>query len=123
MGGGTMSATLDRVLDCFPDARRNGVGFKCRCPSHDDKTPSLSVSEGDDGRVLIHCFGGCTFDELVAAIGLEPKDLFDQEGGRGFNPPRNGATVQHPPKAATLTCGLWVAARRRTARWGRTPST
>jgi hypothetical protein len=36
----------------------------------------LSVREGDDGRVLIHCHAGCPVDEVVAALGLELHDLF-----------------------------------------------
>jgi hypothetical protein len=65
-------------------------------PAHDDRDPSLSITEANDGRVLINCFRGCTFDEVVAAIGLEAKDFFDDRG-EGFDPPRNGATAQHPP--------------------------
>ena len=30
-----------------------------RCPAHDDRTPSLSISDGKDGRLLTNCFGGC----------------------------------------------------------------
>ena len=29
------------------------------CPAHDDHTPSLSIRDGDDGRLLTNCFGGC----------------------------------------------------------------
>jgi hypothetical protein len=36
----------------------------------------LSVREGDDGRVLLHCHAGCPVDEVVAALGLELHDLF-----------------------------------------------
>ena len=31
-------------------------GYIAACPAHDDEHPSLSVSEGDDGRILVHCF-------------------------------------------------------------------
>jgi CHC2 zinc finger len=46
------------------------------CPAHEDRTPSLAVREADDGRILLHCFGGCEIDDVVAALGLEMKDLF-----------------------------------------------
>jgi len=45
-----------------------------RCPAHDDRDPSLSVSV-KDGRVLLHCFAGCGPDEVLGAVGLTWKDL------------------------------------------------
>lgn len=57
------------------DPRRNGKGWSARCPSHEDRTPSLSISEGDDGKVLIHCHAGCTPDAICSAIGLRIADL------------------------------------------------
>jgi hypothetical protein len=58
-------------------ARRNPRGWVGRCPSHDDRQPSLSISEGRDGRVLVRCFSGCTPDEIVRAMGLQLADLFE----------------------------------------------
>lgn len=47
------------------------------CPAHDDGTPSLSVGVGDDGRVLLHCFGqNCGAAAIVAAVGMDISDLF-----------------------------------------------
>lgn len=40
---------------------RNSV---CRCPSHDDKNPSLSVTNTDDGDVTVHCFAGCDWRDV-----------------------------------------------------------
>jgi hypothetical protein len=94
----TTGRPIDRVLDRLENVRRQNGYFIASCPSHEDRDPSLSVKEGNDGRVLINCFVGCAFDDVVAAIDLEAKDLFDDERGGGeFNPTRNGATVQHPP--------------------------
>jgi hypothetical protein len=50
--------------------------WQARCPSHADKGPSLSIRELDDGRVLVHCFAGCSVHEVVQAVGLELSDLF-----------------------------------------------
>ena len=41
-----------------------------RCPGHDDRQASLSIDEGADGKTLLHCFGGCSFDQVMSAIGL-----------------------------------------------------
>jgi hypothetical protein len=48
------------------------------CPAHDDKHASLSVKEGRDGRVILNCHAaaGCTFEDIVRAVNLEPQDLF-----------------------------------------------
>lgn len=39
-----------------------------RCPNHEDRAPSLSWRLANDGRVLLHCFAGCEFGEIVAAV-------------------------------------------------------
>ena len=57
--------------------RRTGAGrWLARCPAHDDRRPSLSVAELDDGRVLLHCFGGCAIENVLDAVGLTFSDLF-----------------------------------------------
>jgi hypothetical protein len=50
--------------------------FLARCPAHRDRLPSLSIAEGRDGRVLVHCFAGCTVAAILAALKLSPRDLF-----------------------------------------------
>jgi len=52
---------------------RNGTA---RCPAHDDKNPSLSISEGADQRVLVKCHAGCTGRQIVDALNLTFADLF-----------------------------------------------
>jgi hypothetical protein len=54
---------------------RNG-SWTARCPAHDDKSPSLAVRETQDGRVLVHCFGGCATEDVLAAVGMDMADLF-----------------------------------------------
>ena len=49
------------------------------CPAHDDKSPSLSIRELDDGRILIHCFAGCSVEEVLSAVGLTFDDLFPEK--------------------------------------------
>jgi hypothetical protein len=46
-----------------------------RCPAHDDRIPSLSVSQGDDGRILLHCHAGCPTDVILERLGLTYGDL------------------------------------------------
>ena len=53
--------TVDEVLSRLSGVRQLRPGqWIARCPSHDDRNPSLSVSECDDGTILLNDFGGCT---------------------------------------------------------------
>ena len=49
------------------------------CPAHDDKSPSLSIQEQDDGTLLIYCHALCAPAHIMAAVGLELKDLYPQK--------------------------------------------
>jgi hypothetical protein len=75
-----MSAPVENLVQRL-NARRSGRGWIAKCPAHDDRTPSLSISEGADGRALCKCFAGCTPEEIVAALGMTMSDLFP-EGSR-----------------------------------------
>ena len=58
-------------------ARPTGRGrWQTRCPAHPDNSPSLTIREGADGRVLLHCFAGCPTSAILAALGLTMRDLF-----------------------------------------------
>jgi hypothetical protein len=60
---------------------RNGSWTAC-CPAHEDKSPSLSVREADDGRVLVHCFGGCDVHSVLGAVGMDMSDLYSDREER-----------------------------------------
>jgi hypothetical protein len=75
MGADALLSRLERV-------RKSGNGrWTCRCPAHQDKGPSLSIRELDDGRVLLHCFAGCEPQSVLDAIGLTFDDLFPEKLG------------------------------------------
>lgn len=57
------AATIAKSLK---GARQTNNGWEACCPIHNDKSPSLSISDGKDGKILIHCHGGCGQRELVA---------------------------------------------------------
>lgn len=79
------SPVVARVLERLQGVVRAQDGWMARCPAHKDRTPSLSVSEGKDGRALLHCFAGCTLGAVVAAAGLSLDDLFPPKDGASFN--------------------------------------
>lgn len=71
---------IETVLNRLSDHARSGNGYKASCPAHDDKKPSLSVTEGNDGRVLLNCHAGCTIEAVVEAMGLGLPDLHPKVG-------------------------------------------
>jgi putative DNA primase/helicase len=58
---------------------KSGDGWKCRCPAHDDTEPSLSVSEGRDGKTMLKCHAGCEFEDITRE--LEHKGLWKKGNG------------------------------------------
>ena len=87
---------IDLVLYKLPTAKPNGNGWRACCPAHEDQSPSLSINEGDDGRVLLKCFAGCSHDAIVGAMGLESKDLFVPRESRNGKPHTNGKVAAKP---------------------------
>lgn len=59
---------IKRIAHALGKATPNGQGYTCLCPAHNDRNPSLSVSRGNDGRMLLHCFAGCDFKSVLNAI-------------------------------------------------------
>ncbi len=77
-----MSAVINRdpaglVLDRLEGVRKSGAGWTAKCPAHEDRSPSLSIREGERGAVL-HCFAGCPTQAVVDALGLRMSDLFNE---------------------------------------------
>lgn len=67
---------LNEILEKLGNVKQRGEGYDAACPAHEDTSRHLFVSEADDGRVLAHCKHGCTFREIMEALGLELKDAF-----------------------------------------------
>lgn len=93
--------SAEQLLSRLESVKRTGPGrWIARCPSHDDRRPSLSVRELDDGRVLVKCWAQCSAQEVVAAAGLKMEDLF---------PPReiqHGRPERRPFPAADILRAL-----------------
>jgi Protein of unknown function (DUF3631) len=71
----SQSAALNRFLGYLNGVRREGEGFKARCPAHEDRNPSLSVREAS-GRILVKCFAGCTTRDVCKVLGIKMANLF-----------------------------------------------
>lgn len=67
--------TVETLLSRLSKVRgRNGSWTAC-CPAHEDKSPSLAIKD-EGGKVLVHCFGGCSVEQIVGAVGMELTELF-----------------------------------------------
>ena len=53
----------------------SGEVYNCRCPAHDDKKASLSVTLKED-RILLYCHAGCHMRDICKGLGIEPYQLF-----------------------------------------------
>jgi hypothetical protein len=60
-------------------AKQHGRGWHACCPAHEDSTPSLVISEGDNGGTVVHCHGGCSPEAVCASVGLTLADLMPEE--------------------------------------------
>lgn len=67
---GSLLSRLDRVKRTGPNT------WMASCPTRDDKHPSMTIRELDDGRCLIHDFGGDSVEEILGALGLTFSDLY-----------------------------------------------
>ena len=78
---------VDKILPLLDKVKKKGDNsWMACCPAHDDKNPSLVITEVDS-KVLLHCFSHqCDVSDIVHAVGLELSDLFPEqikvEGGR-----------------------------------------
>ncbi len=82
--------SIDEVLLKLKDWKKQGAGFIAKCPAHDDKTASLSVTVGNKGGILLKCHARCTFTQIREALGLTISELM---------PPREQPTPFPKPAA------------------------
>jgi hypothetical protein len=75
---------LESVARRLGGAGKAGGGWSCRCPAHDDRTPSLSLSLGEGGRLLWHCFAGC--DQAAVLDGLKSAGVLLNGDARSTEP-------------------------------------
>lgn len=97
------------------EPRRAGNGWACRCPAHDDRSPSLSIGTGNDGRALAKCHAGCETADVLAAIGLELRDLMpntkDTRTRTSRRKRRTAGAVTGTPATTTKDESIYKTAR------------
>src|SRR5258706_4391667 len=85
------SPVVARILDQLTKVKDGADAGKwtaqCPVPAHQDRNNSLSIAETEKGSALLKCFAGCDISEIAQALGMELRDLFADEGGKGGIPP------------------------------------
>jgi len=95
--------------------RKAGSGWVARCTVHDDYTPSLSLRDSGNGKVLVRCHAGCGQDEVIAhlkARGLWPQN--DQRLIRYSLPSRVNKPIEpdrDDVKRTEAALSIWQAAK------------
>jgi hypothetical protein len=69
-GGDAAGPEVTTILGRLHGVRRCAGGWIACCPAHDDQSPSLSIGIGESGRVLLHCFAGCPYPAIRAALAV-----------------------------------------------------
>ncbi len=67
--------SITEFLGRLRSVTAHGDNWQAQCPAHEDRTASLSVSVGREGRILLKCFAGCEFRNIVEALNLTPAEL------------------------------------------------
>ena len=97
MGDVPSAAEIARALK----GTKAGAGWVARCPAHDDKSPSLSIGMGDDGKFKVHCHAGCEFRDILAA--LQQRGIVPEIVERSS--PRQATRHDQPPPHIEIPAG------------------
>ncbi|MCS3751352.1 hypothetical protein GGQ19_002547 [Salinibacter ruber] len=86
---------LERLegLKLLPKSGQYQVRWEARCPAHNDRIPSLSISLAPEGHLLVHCHAGCPTEAVMSAVGLEMSDLYPPSA----SPSKKKAPKKHSP--------------------------
>src|SRR5690242_14583334 len=68
--------SITDFLAKFDRPTKAGGQWLVRCPAHEDRKASLTVTEGEDGRIVLHCHAGCDPKAILDRLGLVWSDLF-----------------------------------------------
>ena len=97
--------TIGEFLALLDNVRRYGDGYRATCPAHGNgDNTALSVHQGNDGRILAHCFAGCPTSDVTAAVGIELADLFPERLSHHLPPDKRREV------AARIRMAEWKAA-------------
>jgi putative DNA primase/helicase len=94
--------------------RKAGGGWTARCPAHNDRTPSLSIRDAEDNKVLVRCHAGCDQERVIAA--LRWRGLWAENSPRSLSRIAHGTSVKRKPdggdaRRSEAALAIWQSAQ------------
>ncbi len=77
----------DTLAKLIGKPKRKGRGWVVKCPTHNDKTPSLQIDPGRKAT-LVYCNAGCATSDVLAAVGVTMSQLY-----HNYDPDSNPRTL------------------------------
>jgi hypothetical protein len=59
--------------------RSSNNSWMCKCPSHDDRNPSLAIKDTGEGKLLLKCMAGCSVSDILGSVGMDFADIMPKE--------------------------------------------
>jgi putative DNA primase/helicase len=111
---GTAAMTRAQQLAQALGGRKAGADYVARCPAHNDRKPSLSISDANDGKVLVYCHAGCDQEQVITA--LRRRGLWRDDCHRLLSGMAPSAAVKSQPDAndawrTRLAFAIWQFAK------------
>lgn len=70
----------ENFLSRLDKVKQKGQGsWVACCPAHSDTSPSLAIDVGKDGRLLLHCWAGCSNLDVITSVGVSWEELYPEE--------------------------------------------
>jgi putative DNA primase/helicase len=96
-------------------ARKTGGNWMAQCPTHHDRTPSLSIRDSVDSKVLVYCHAGC--DQLDVIAALKEQGLWTDQGPRSLSQmarrmPAKREQDQDDARRTEAAVAIWESAER-----------
>jgi putative DNA primase/helicase len=89
--------------------RKAGGGWMARCPAHDDRTPSLSIRDSEDNKVLVYCHAGCDRGQVITV--LRGRGLWAENGPRSISYTARRTPDQDAARRSEIALAIWQSAK------------
>ena len=101
--------SIDALLHRLERVQRSANGWRADCPNGHKTHGTLSVAQGDDGRLLLHCFAGCSAADVLGALGLALADVMPER--LRDDSPEGRRTARERFRLASMTAAAGVILR------------
>lgn len=80
--------SVDHLLSRLTKVKRSGNDqWMACCPAHDDRSPSLSIKDAGNGKILVNCLAGCSALDVLGAVGMDWNDVMPEKAISHYEAP------------------------------------